>query len=70
MTTASTNLNIQGFFARLAQRLSAGFEAHARAMSRRAEIERLEAKSDAELAQMGLKREEIARRVFGDLFYA
>lgn len=29
----------------------------------------LEAKSDAELAQMGLKREDITRHVFRDLYY-
>ena len=33
------------------------------------EIERLSAMSDADLARRGLKREEIARHVFRDVFY-
>jgi hypothetical protein len=34
-----------------------------------AEVERLQALSDAELAKRGLRREDIARHVFRDLFY-
>lgn len=33
------------------------------------QVQELQAKSDAELAQMGLTRDGIARYVFGDLFY-
>lgn len=33
------------------------------------EVERLQAMSDAELAKRGLRREDIARHVFRDLFY-
>lgn len=33
------------------------------------EIERLHAMSDADLAKRGLKRDEIARHVFRDVFY-
>ncbi len=36
---------------------------------RRAQVEALYAKSDAELADIGLTRDQIARRVFGDLYY-
>jgi len=32
-------------------------------------VQVLQAKSDAELAQMGLKRDDIVRHVFSDLFY-
>ncbi len=37
--------------------------------SRVDQIQRLEALTDAELAEMGLQREEITRYVFRDLFY-
>ena len=47
-----------------------GLEAQAAVTSRRNRIEALEAKSDAELARMGLRREDIAYHVFKDLFYA
>ena len=33
------------------------------------EVERLQAMSDTELAKRGLRREDIARHVFRDLFY-
>lgn len=39
------------------------------ASSRLPKIEALQAKSDAELAEMGLKRDEIVHFVFKDLFY-
>lgn len=42
----------------------------AEASSRIHQIEALQAKSDAELAKMGLKRDEIVHYVFKDLFYA
>ncbi|WP_233192768.1 hypothetical protein [Acidimangrovimonas sediminis] len=44
-----------------------GLDAYMTARSRRDQIERLNAKSDEELAQMGLKREDIPRHVFRDL---
>jgi hypothetical protein len=37
--------------------------------SRLHRVEALQAKSDAELAQMGLKRDDIVHHVFKDLFY-
>jgi len=37
--------------------------------SRRQIVQILQAKSDAELAQMGLKRDDIVRHVFSDMFY-
>ncbi|WP_380058525.1 DUF1127 domain-containing protein [Falsihalocynthiibacter sp. SS001] len=39
------------------------------ANSRANEIQRLQAMSDRQLADMGLKREDIARRVFGDMMH-
>lgn len=46
-----------------------GMTAYADARSRRDRIEALEAKSDAELARLGIRRDEIAYHVFRDLFY-
>ncbi len=50
---------------RLFQPLTLVAEANARI----AKIEKLSSKSDAELAEMGLKREDIARVVFRDISY-
>lgn len=46
-----------------------GFIVAADASSRRDKIEALEAKSDAELAKMGIKRDNIVHHVFKDLYY-
>jgi len=46
-----------------------GMVAHMESKSRLAEIEALNAKTDAELAEMGIKREEIARHVFRDIMF-
>lgn len=73
MANVTTNIRVsgtkQGFGARLLAALADGIEAHGRIASRRGAIEALEAKSDAELAAMGLRRADIARHVFRDLFY-
>jgi uncharacterized protein YjiS (DUF1127 family) len=68
---ASTTTNIataprKGFWARFLDAM----ERSARVQSRRARIETLEAKSDEELARMGIRRDDIAYHVFKDLFYA
>ena len=57
---------ISRFFARLMD----GMENHMRIASRRDLIETLEAKSDEELADLGIKRDRIAQYVFRDMFYA
>ncbi|MCE8009224.1 DUF1127 domain-containing protein [Aestuariivita sp.] len=41
----------------------------AQANSRVRRVETLNAMSDAELAKQGLKREDIVRHVFGDMYY-
>ncbi|MFY0691156.1 MAG: hypothetical protein JXR14_04445 [Paracoccaceae bacterium] len=51
------------FFARLGQ----SFQFAQEAQGRIAEMERLYAKSDAELASLGLKRENITQHVFKDI---
>lgn len=52
-------------FAKLGNWLNAYIERR----SRRAQIAALEAKSDAELAQMGISRERIVQHVFRDLIW-
>lgn len=66
----SAPMSRDGLVARFLRRLSEGFEAQAATLSRRDRIEALEAMSDAELARMGLRRDQIAYHVFHDLFYA
>ncbi len=44
-------------------------ETYADTKSRHAEIEALSAKTDAELAEMGLTRDRIPHHVFRDLYY-
>ena len=75
MASITTDIHTpaHGFRARIAgwgAALRRAFEAHARAASRRDAIEALEAKSDAELAALGLRRDEIVYHVFRDRFYA
>lgn len=73
MTTTTTDISSAprpGFWTRFIEALARGAERSARIQSRRARIEALEAKSDAELARLGIRRDEIAYHVFRDLFYA
>ncbi|MBR9652832.1 hypothetical protein IT775_17070 [Thalassobius aquimarinus] len=49
--------------------LSAGLNDYMTRRSRIDQVQKLDAKSDAELAALGLKREEIPRYVFRDMFY-
>ncbi|WP_397544671.1 hypothetical protein [Roseovarius salis] len=58
-----------GLLARIVRAVSAGIENHARKASRRDKVEALERKTDAELARIGLRREDIAHHVFRDLYY-
>lgn len=56
---------IDNFFVRIGQGMNTYVESH----SRRDQIEALEAKSDAELARMGLTRDRIAEYVFRDMIW-
>ena len=73
MATVTTDIRIPerkpGLGARILSAFARAVEAQGRTVARRAEIEALEAKSDAELAAMGLRRQDIMRHVFRDLFY-
>lgn len=73
MATTTTNIATAprpGFWARFFAALERSVERTARVQSRRARIEALEAKSDEELARLGIRRDDIAYHVFKDLFYA
>ncbi|GAA6189272.1 hypothetical protein [Litorivita sp. NS0012-18] len=63
--TRSLSARANAFFAALGR----GMERYIERKSRAGQIQQLEAKSDAELAAMGLKREQIALHVFRDLYY-
>lgn len=73
MANATTELShaapikarLDAFFASLGQ----GFNAYLERKSRSTEIAHLQAKTDEELAAMGLKRDDIAHYVFRDLYY-
>jgi uncharacterized protein YjiS (DUF1127 family) len=73
MASTTTNMATaprKGFWARFLDALERSVERSARVQSRRARIEALEAKSDDELARLGIRRDDIAYHVFKDLFYA
>lgn len=70
MTSTTTNIVHDSGFRRFLRAISRGMQDYAHTASRRAKIERLEAKSDDELAKLGIRRDEIAIYVFRDLFYA
>lgn len=56
---------IDAFFVSLGQ----GLNAYARSRSRADQVQALNAKSDKDLAAMGLTRDDIPRYVFRDMFY-
>ncbi len=64
-TSTGFGAKVSKFFAAV----SAGMVAYMERRARFEQINALQAKSDEELAQMGVKREEIASHVFRDLFY-
>ncbi|MBC7132512.1 MAG: hypothetical protein H5U16_05345 [Roseovarius sp.] len=68
-TTTDITAPRQGFWARFCDWAERRFEQSPRVQARRAQIAALEAKSDAELARLGLRREDIPYHVFKDLFY-
>ena len=73
---ASAGFSIRTIFAAIGTGLSGFYDSLARAAAANAtaqdrieKVARLQAKSDAELAQLGLKREDIVHHVFRDLFW-
>lgn len=71
MTTLTTELNdhprsLRSGLDRVKAALGRGFDAYVRAASRSDRIEALQAKTDAELASLGLSRDQIVQYVFRD----
>lgn len=66
MTTQSIS-DRPGFFARMWTAMMTGAEAAAAAQGRSNLYREMDAMSDAQLAEIGLKREDIARYVFRDI---
>ncbi len=66
-TTASRGLisGIRSLFARMSDALNTAAEANTRFR----QVERLRAMTDEQLAEHGIKRDEIVRVVFRDVFY-
>ncbi len=58
-----------GFFSSLLDGLTRGVSQVAEANSRIHEVERLQAMSDEALAAKGIRRDEIVRHVFRDLYW-
>lgn len=69
ITTNASATVLRGAWDRIIAALDRGSERIALSGSRRAQIEALEAKSDAELERIGIPRDQIAYHVFRDLFY-
>jgi uncharacterized protein YjiS (DUF1127 family) len=72
MANTTTDINstpVRDAWERFIAGLARRYEGHMRVRSRRDQIEALEAKSDAELARMGIRRDGIACHVFRDKFY-
>lgn len=72
MANITTNVSSDpqpGLWKRFFAALMHGIEAQSSIDARRRQIAALEAKSDEDLARMGLRREDIAYHVFKDLFY-
>ncbi|MFZ3581471.1 hypothetical protein ACOI1H_04765 [Loktanella sp. DJP18] len=62
---AAIREKVDAFFASIGQ----GMNAYMERRSRMGQIQALEAKSDAELAQMGIRRDRIVNHVFRDVVY-
>ncbi len=58
-----------GFARRMFRAIGDGMVVFMERQSRLDSVQRLRAKSDAELAEMGLRRDEIVRHVFRDRFF-
>ena len=67
-TTRSSAPSVAGMFRSAGSAVATAFRVFAESQSRMIEVERLNAMSDESLAKMNLKREDIVRHVFRDLF--
>ena len=69
ITTNTIATPLRDGWDRISETVARWFEARVRIASRRDQIVALETKTDAELARMGIRRDEIALHVFRDKFY-
>ena len=69
VATATPTSGVRTSFQSFRASLATAFAAYLERRTRTDEIECLNALSDKELSKMGLRREDIARHVFRDLFY-
>lgn len=70
LQTTATTSSLPAFFDTLFARIGKALTRYIEARSRHGEIEALEAKSDAELAKLGITRERIVHYVFRDVIGA
>ncbi len=68
-TTFFTRTETAGTGRRILKAVAEAMTRYMERQSRADQIQRLQNKSDAELAQMGLRRADIVRHVFRDRFY-
>jgi len=68
-TNPTQSFSFGGFFSRIGTSLVSAFNVATEANGRVAQIEALQRLTDEELAAKDLRREDIARYVFRDLFY-
>lgn len=68
-STTFFNSSRNGFGRRVLRALGTGMDRYIQRQSRSAQIRRLQSRSDAELARMGLRRNQIVAHVFRDRFY-
>lgn len=72
MASVTSNIPAAGFsakFSALFASISSGMVAYMERRARSEQIVALQSKSDAELAKLGITREQIPAYVFRDLFY-
>jgi len=69
ITEAHSRAKLTTFLDRVFAGMGQGFNAYGERVARYEKIRRLHAKSDEELARMGLTRDGIVQHVFADLFY-
>lgn len=67
--TTEFSSSIRGRFEALLARIGQSMNTYIETRSRAAQIEALESKSDAELAQMGITRDRIVQHVFRDMIW-
>ncbi|MBD3678400.1 MAG: hypothetical protein HUJ27_08360 [Rhodobacteraceae bacterium] len=68
-TNISGGISLRERLSQIVARIVAALDAYAEVKSRSAELDRLMALSDEELAARGMRRDEIPHYVFRDLYY-